>query len=512
MPPLQDDPAFFKGQHMALEDFTSSFISGQMTEILKPFARSLRELQGHYIALEEAQSHTDAKANQNRHTLDQILNQDFQTLQANIAQLTSRADRTQSDISLCQTEQVKLSMDHSHSKGICGKLKAEITSTIETMRRLTERQQDLDGSLEKVKLGHVKSASHLEEQAAALIQLEDWYKGINHRYTDMQRELTSVQKLSLDSQENIAGLVKRVDSVVEENVRGMTRVSEHVDRVEMMLGDSSRNLQRLEDRLRASEAGMQQLRKVLDNDGSQDSMLIAVQRRTAENVGLLAAYDKRLEKLEDTTTHLRQDLVMEMRANSDSIQGLCKRVAGHSNELRQVEETQLQQGTQVKKMDWNLDELQKDHSTRVQQADVLENNVNGATMLLRETSGRTDAHALELNRVRVDLELTNRELGEANTSARELSDRLDVMGGNVHQLAEHYVACKNTILGVSKGMHDCGRRFTIADEAVLPMRPSLPRLTRPTTAGSARSPVTVSPPYSRSPEGRLDPASTSLLF
>eukprot|EP00928_Gymnodinium_smaydae_P020705 TRINITY_DN18010_c0_g1_i1.p1 TRINITY_DN18010_c0_g1~~TRINITY_DN18010_c0_g1_i1.p1 ORF type:complete len:564 (+),score=129.12 TRINITY_DN18010_c0_g1_i1:74-1693(+) len=471
------------------EDSMQSFIRNHMVSILQPFAEHVREVQARVESLAEDVLAVDGKCEKAGALLEQR-HQDIMALWAGLHKTDGRLERLQADLNASNEERYRLEAYHESTKASLGKAHVDMQALSTTLNLLVAKSDDMETHVQALQAGQTKANKAMVEHGEGIATVNDLYKGINYRYMDMEKDMESLSKTVVANDRSIAETKNSMKRQSEEQARAIGKVTEQVELLEQMLGDTNRSLQRQGDNRRAMEIDVQKMKAFFDSDAGSITNFEVVTARLDETARSVNQLKHHVSRSDEALLTYKKELSVERRTVMDSIQAIEKRIVEHTADLQAVDETILRHSDQLKKGDRCTGELHKEFQGLEERTGTLALEMQKLPPWQKDTLRQLEAHGSGIQAVQSDVSQIIGQLREAYKDVTNLKTDLANTNTALGRLGGRFESCDRSMQGLSRGFQDAYRHVALGESGMLAPKfnPSPPggapekRPSRPSTA------------------------------
>jgi len=304
---------------------------------------------------------------------------------------------------------------------------------------------------------------------SSITELRDFHEGLNHRQLDTVQTIQEMKRNHEATSETLNKLAKVSEQRHKDNSRTFTCLSEHINSLEAMLGDTNRNLQKQADSVRSVDSEVQRLKTAC----AQFSELQHLKLGQTDLAGLLASQN-------DRTTKLEQDLGSYRRLNGTEMDKLASRTQdlealldSTTANFTTLKSTVDSHDERLGQSEGRLGAAEGAHKKLSDQVVAAERQLRTLNSLLEGALSKLDVHSTELERISSGLNQNQKSLDATRGQVEHMRTELRGTMEAITKLSSRMDLCHNYFQGLSKGFQDTHRQVAKGESGMLQPKSTL---------------------------------------
>lgn len=453
------------------ENTMQGFIRRNIVSILHPVGEHIRELQQQIQHMKKDVALIDADVRRNKDSLEQH-DRDLLAAKAGATQTNARLDKLQTEFVKSNEDRRMLESDHEKTKTGLTNNDNRLQNLNATVRVLQQRNDDLDANVCSLKVNLSKAEKNLVCQGKSLSNLKDSHEDLLNRHSNTEAKLEETQNNSGSTNRDLLKHVKLFEHQREDDAVNIKRLNDFVANLQNMLDDANGGLSKQANEIKLVEAGVQQLRQVLDHENGASKKIETLQLKQCEMNRVLNKCDERLDAIENnvqeqlnTIDNDREYVHIQMQEQQEKINTTVFDIAS----LETAQQRYGKEISSIRDIVACTDKLQRDHKKLQEQADSTEQEVMKLSMIQKAATSSLENHTHKHKRAQEDLQQMTKEV---DSTIQGLKGELGTVKSVLTKLGAHYDSCNQNIQGLSKGFQDAHRHIVNPDGGMLPRKPS----------------------------------------
>mmetsp|Transcript_17730 Transcript_17730/g.31644 ORF Transcript_17730/g.31644 Transcript_17730/m.31644 type:complete len:540 (-) Transcript_17730:161-1780(-) len=446
------------------EDVMQDFVRLHMMSILHPFAEHMRELQGQIERLSGHMAQAQHDVSQHKSRLDQ---HDDQLLMARngAAELNSRVDATQADLSTVAKEKAALDTGHKMTKATLAKAEERLKTAELAVEALQHGHREATALTSKLQNGLSNTDQKISEQIEVrLNNMHTYCKELNDRQADL---LQTVQqnRANIDSTgQSLEKLTQMLEQRRQSDLESFSCLNDHAKGFEAKLTNTNQTLQRHAENVKAVDKAVQQMKTLT-------GQLVSVQQLHAQQSEVtlsLKEHSRRLGKAEEDIAHTRGEAANEKQAVGDLLRKLGERADVSASDIQRLKEVQGQQANQIQTAGRRSSDIETEQRKLWKRIDADEREMQSMALWQKGATDKFEEHSSELEQAHCDFRQARKSLEATDTNLNGVKADLDAARDIISKLGLRVDLCYKYFHGFGKGLQETQRHVAGGECGMLP--------------------------------------------